>query len=191
MPVLVIGGAGFIGSHLVDELLVAGSEVMVIDDLSTGNLENLSRWKGNDKLDFARVDARDEFILKRSMDHKNWVFDFVGIDCLLLDIAAKTSDVKRVIKNATVHDEDCPITTLLYASVYGPRGPKNGHMFVSDIVRANVMTAMNREIKGNVNLLPDGNEELGWKPLVDQGQGKYIIEMYEKVNTSPIIIATR
>lgn len=41
MRVLVTGGAGFIGSHLVDALLVRGHEVWAVDDLSTGNLDNL------------------------------------------------------------------------------------------------------------------------------------------------------
>jgi len=40
-PIVVTGGAGFIGSHLVERLLAAGKSVLVIDDLSTGSLENL------------------------------------------------------------------------------------------------------------------------------------------------------
>ena len=42
MKALVIGGAGFIGSHLVDALLEQGEEVHVVDDISTGKLENLN-----------------------------------------------------------------------------------------------------------------------------------------------------
>ena len=47
---LVTGGCGFIGSHMVDYLLENGYEVIVIDNLSGGSLENLSHHKNNNKL---------------------------------------------------------------------------------------------------------------------------------------------
>src|SRR3972149_405574 len=53
MKVLVTGGAGFIGSHVVDTLISAGYEVVVVDDLSTGNLANL-----NPAATFYQVDIR-------------------------------------------------------------------------------------------------------------------------------------
>jgi UDP-glucose 4-epimerase len=46
MKCLVTGGAGFIGSHLVDELLARNDDVCIIDDLSTGSIENIQHLKG-------------------------------------------------------------------------------------------------------------------------------------------------
>ncbi len=56
--VLVTGGAGFIGSHLVDLLVENGHPVYVLDDLSTGNLGNLERWSGEHLLKCIRGDIR-------------------------------------------------------------------------------------------------------------------------------------
>jgi len=47
MKALITGGAGFIGSHLAESLLAQGREVFVIDDLSTGSMENIVHLKGN------------------------------------------------------------------------------------------------------------------------------------------------
>lgn len=57
MKVLVTGGAGFIGSHIVDALLASGHEVTVIDNLVTGRKENL-----NPRAKFYQVDIRDQEI---------------------------------------------------------------------------------------------------------------------------------
>jgi UDP-glucose 4-epimerase len=54
MKVLVTGGAGFIGSHVVDAYVAAGYEVLVVDDLSTGHRENL-----NPKARFHQLDIQD------------------------------------------------------------------------------------------------------------------------------------
>ena len=59
MKVMVTGGAGFIGSHLVDRLLSDGEEVLAVDDLSSGSLGNLSdaRRSSTGKFTFQRVDV--------------------------------------------------------------------------------------------------------------------------------------
>lgn len=62
MKILVTGGAGFIGSHLVERLLAAGDEVRVVDDLSTGKRENLA---GQAALEFIEGDIRDAGLIDR------------------------------------------------------------------------------------------------------------------------------
>jgi UDP-glucose 4-epimerase len=56
MKAVVTGGAGFIGSHMVDRLLAEGIETHVVDNLSTGRLDNLAHVKGNPLLSFHQVD---------------------------------------------------------------------------------------------------------------------------------------
>jgi UDP-glucose 4-epimerase len=50
VKVIVTGGCGFIGSHMVDKLLNEGNEAIVIDNLSSGNLQNLEHHRDNQKL---------------------------------------------------------------------------------------------------------------------------------------------
>jgi UDP-glucose 4-epimerase len=56
--ILVTGGAGFIGSNLVDLLLEEDYTVIVLDDLSSGSVENLSRWSEDSNLRFVRGDVK-------------------------------------------------------------------------------------------------------------------------------------
>ena len=58
---LVTGGAGFIGSHVVDQLISEGHRVRVLDDLSSGRLENLSGVR--DRIEFVQGDVRDRQVV--------------------------------------------------------------------------------------------------------------------------------
>ena len=56
---VVTGGAGFIGSHLVDRLVSEGRPVRVVDNLASGSLHNLDRHQGRDDVEIVRVDIAD------------------------------------------------------------------------------------------------------------------------------------
>ena len=74
MKFLVTGGAGFIGSHLVDRLLVGGHLVMVLDNSSTGNLSNLSQHALNKNLQIITGSILDTKLLHSLVDEVDYVF---------------------------------------------------------------------------------------------------------------------
>jgi len=74
MNVLVTGGAGFIGSHLVERLLHEGNAVSVLDNLSTGCLENLAGFHNSSDLTFVRGDIRDSELVQLLVKETDVVF---------------------------------------------------------------------------------------------------------------------
>jgi UDP-glucose 4-epimerase len=74
---LVTGGAGFIGSHIAQRLVASGARVRVIDDLSTGHLENLEEIGGN--VDFHRASLADEAATRRALEDVELVFHEAAI----------------------------------------------------------------------------------------------------------------
>lgn len=94
MKVLVTGGAGFIGSHVVDKLIQEKCQVVIIDNLSTGLRENI-----NPAATFIQLDIRNDEILTIFMTEK---FDFV------IHLAAQT----MVHKSLEMPDYDCDINIL-------------------------------------------------------------------------------
>jgi UDP-glucose 4-epimerase len=239
MAVVVFGGAGFIGSNLVDELMTQGFEVTVVDNFSEGRPQNLERWKKNPKLEVIRGDVRDFDLVRRVCDHKDWVFHLAAMSRIQPSItdpvlawsqniigtgnvleACRQNGVKRVVYSASSSayglkntpplvegmPTDClnpyslskkvgeemmelyrkmyglSTVSLRYFNVYGPRHQEEGSYatviaifrrqkrlhqpltvvgtgekrrdftFVSDVVRANLMAAVNRDVHGVLNI---------------------------------------
>ena len=72
--VLVTGGAGFIGSHLVDRLMIDGQNVTVFDNLSNGSLKNLERWLGNKRFSFIKGDLKKPGDVEKAVEDIELVF---------------------------------------------------------------------------------------------------------------------
>lgn len=77
--ILVTGGAGFIGSHLVDELVKDCYKVSVLDNLSTGSVENIKQHLDNVKLHFLRGDVRDKRAVNEATKDVDAVFHLAAI----------------------------------------------------------------------------------------------------------------
>ena len=79
MKCLVTGGAGFIGSHLVELLIAQGHEVIALDNLTSGRLQNLSSVEANAKFTFFTADIRDIQALEPAFVGVDWVFHLAGL----------------------------------------------------------------------------------------------------------------
>lgn len=76
---LVTGGAGFIGSHLVERLLTDGHTVVVLDNFSTGRLENLGQVKNHPRLSIHHVDIANYPDIRQFLDSIDWVFHLAAL----------------------------------------------------------------------------------------------------------------
>ena len=74
MRALITGGAGFVGSHLADHLLADGHEVLVIDNLSTGSIENISHLKNTAGFSYVVDSVTNEPLLAEMIDRSDVVF---------------------------------------------------------------------------------------------------------------------
>ena len=103
-PVLVTGGASFIGSHLVDALVTAGAQVRVVDDLSSGKLANIRRHVDSGAVEFVQADLLDPAIPPQAVAGIHTVFH----------LAANHGGRGYV----DLHQADCAANLLLDGAVF-------------------------------------------------------------------------
>jgi UDP-glucose 4-epimerase len=241
MPgVAILGGAGFIGSNLLDEVMAQNfKDVVVLDNLSQGNIGNIKRWNGHQNFSFIKGDVRDFNLVKRVCADRSIVFHLAAcsrIQPLIKEPllawennvaatgyvleACRLGGVKRLVYTASSSayglnnqipltedmnddclnpyslskkfgEEMCEVYHKLYGlstvslrlfNAYGPRNPEEGaysvvmaifrkqkrlgqpltivgdgtqrrdFTFVSDVVKALMMAAMNRDVNGTINI---------------------------------------
>lgn len=137
--VLVTGGAGFIGSHLVDTLVAEGCDVVVLDDLSSGSLSNLEHVK--DKITFYKGDIQDQKILMEAAKNCEVIFHQAAM-------VSVTKTVANPVDSAFIND----IGTLIVLDA----GRKN------KVKR--VVLASSSAVYGDDPLLPK-HENMPLKPM--------------------------
>ena len=79
MRAIVTGGAGFIGSHICQELLSRGHQVIAIDNLASGRLENFEEFGNTKNFEFKKVDILDPDKLAPLFKGVDWVFHMAGL----------------------------------------------------------------------------------------------------------------
>ncbi|MEM3546205.1 MAG: NAD-dependent epimerase/dehydratase family protein [Candidatus Bathyarchaeia archaeon] len=95
MKALVTGGAGFIGSHLVDRLMAEGCKVTVVDNLSSGCVENFKPWLYNSAFRFVKGDLKNP---------EGWVEEFKDVDVVFH--YAANPEVRVSVTEPKVHFEE-------------------------------------------------------------------------------------
>lgn len=125
-PIAVVsGGAGFLGSHMVDLLLERGFRVRVIDNLDGGRQSNLAHHAGDPNLDFERQDVRELKAASALFAQARYVFHFAGIGDIVPSLERPTEYMSVNIQG-TVRVLECAreagVRKFLYAassSCYG------------------------------------------------------------------------
>ena len=174
MRSLITGGAGFIGSHLADLLLARGDEVLLLDDLSTGSMENIRHLKSYDRLHYFLDSIENRQLLAELVDEADVIFHL-----------AAAVGVRRIVEN--------PVRTI--------ETNVNGTQLVLDAAckkRKLVFTASTSEVYGKNTHVPfreDADLVLGpttqgrWSYAASKALDEFLALSYWKQKKQPVVIA--
>ena len=132
MKVLITGGAGFIGSHLAQTLHARGPDIVVLDDFSTGSLDNLD-WHGHGGLECVEGDVGDEALLKKIVPGCEWVFHEAAVASVPQSVAEPAATNRTNLDatlNLLIAARDSGVKRFLFASssaIYGDSEVKKKH----------------------------------------------------------------
>jgi UDP-glucose 4-epimerase len=124
MRCLITGGAGFIGSHLCDELVAAGHRVHVLDDLSTGSIDNIRHLKSRPGFEYTIDSAANSRLVAELVDEADVVYHLaaaVGV-ALIVESPVRTIETNVHCTEVVLHQASKKRKPVLIAStseVYG------------------------------------------------------------------------
>ena len=102
MRVLITGGAGFIGSHLADAYLERGDEVYVIDDLSTGRIENIQHLKGQPRFHYTIDTVHNHPLTAELVDQCDVVFHLAAAVGVKLIVESPVRTIETNVRGTEV-----------------------------------------------------------------------------------------
>ena len=171
---LITGGAGFIGSHLAQQLLALGQRVTVLDNLSTGSIDNLVPLRANPDFEFVMDEVSNERVLAELVDAADVVFHL-----------AATVGVQKII--------DSPVETIVN-NVHGTETVLNAVAKK----RRKIVVASTSEVYGKSTALPfreDGDLVLGatsksrWSYACSKAIDEFMALAYWKEKKTPAVVA--
>ena len=124
MNVLITGGAGFIGSHLAEELLKRGHRVHALDDLSTGSMSNIRHLREDPRFQYTIDTCHDSRVVAELVDDADYVFHLaaaVGVQ-LIVDSPVRTLETNvhcTEIVLAQANKKRKPVFVASTSEVYG------------------------------------------------------------------------
>lgn len=98
MRVLITGGAGFIGSHLAEALLARGDDVLILDDLSTGSMENIRHLKPNPSFHYWIDTVMNRILLAELVDESDLVIHFAAAVGVRLIVESPVHTIETNVK---------------------------------------------------------------------------------------------
>ncbi len=152
--VFITGGAGFIGSHLVDRLCEMGKDVIVFDNLSSGTTENLKKWLGAPNFKFIRGDLLSPKEVIKSINGCDAVFHL-----------AANPEVRVGSENPRIHYEQNVLATFNLLEVIRKVGCVKTFVFTSSST-----------VYGDAEIIPTPEDYAPLKPISTYGASKLAAE---------------
>ena len=127
MRFLITGGAGFIGSHLAEHLLARGDEVLILDDLSTGSMENIRHLKSCGRMHYFLDSIENRQLLAELVDESDVVFHLAAAVGVRLIVQSPVRTIETNVNGTQlVLNAACKKRKLVFTAstseVYGKNG---------------------------------------------------------------------